>query len=164
MIRIGVLSDTHGHVDDPLLNFFRDCDEIWHAGDAGSAEVIDILSEGKIFRGVYGNIDDWEVRRMVPEFQEFTIEQVRVLITHIGVFSGRYTSAVMHKIRDSKPSLFICGHSHILKVKYDKEFNHLHINPGAAGIRGIHQVRTAVRFEINGTRIENLEVLELERG
>jgi len=161
MIKIGVLSDTHGYIDEPVLDFFKDCDEIWHAGDAGSPDVIDTLSEGKSFRGVHGNIDGWEVRRMVPEYLEFTIEQVAVLMTHIGFYSGRYVPEVMRRIRESKPKLFICGHSHILKVKYDEGLNLLHINPGAAGKSGIHQIRTAVRFRINGDRIEELEVLEL---
>ena len=164
MIRIGVLSDTHGHIDEPLLDFFSECDEIWHAGDIGSSKVIDILSEKWKFRGVHGNIDDWEVRRMVPEFQEFTVENVPVLITHIGFHGNRFTQEARKRIDSSKPALFICGHSHILKIKFDKEYNLLELNPGAAGIYGFHQVRTAVRFSISGNRIENLEVWEKGRA
>lgn len=163
MIRIGVLSDTHRTLDQPILDFFSNCDEIWHAGDLGSMEVMDILAEGRTFRGVYGNIDDWAVRRELPEFLEFTVEDVRVLITHIGFYSGHYMNEVVRRLNDFKPKLFICGHSHILKVKNDVSRQMLHINPGAAGKHGIHQVRTAVRFEINGDRIENLDLWEMER-
>lgn len=164
MIRVGVLSDTHGYIDEPVLDFFADCDEVWHAGDIGSAEIIDVLSARWKFRGVSGNIDDWEVRRMVPEFQEFIVENVAVLITHIGFHSGRYSGVVREKISANKPDLFICGHSHILKVKFDKDHHLLHVNPGAAGTYGFHQVRTAVRFIINDNRIEELEVWEKGRG
>lgn len=164
MIRIGVLSDTHGFVDQPLLDFFKDCQEIWHAGDVGNTDVLDALGEGHIFRGVHGNIDGWEVRRELPEFVEFTIEDVKVMITHIGFYSGHYLNEVVQRLNEFKPKLFICGHSHILKIKNDHDRQMLHINPGAAGLLGIHQVRTAVRFEINGDRIENLDLWEMERG
>lgn len=163
MIRIGVLSDTHGYIDQPLLDFFSDCQEIWHAGDLGDAAVMETLEEGHVFRGVYGNIDNWEIRRELPEFQEFTVEQVKVLITHIGFYSGHYLNEVVNRLDQFKPKLFICGHSHILKIKNDQSRQMLHINPGAAGISGFHQVRTAVRFEINGDRIENLDLWESER-
>jgi putative phosphoesterase len=163
MIRIGVLSDTHGFIDRPVIDFFKDCDEIWHAGDLGDISVMDELSAGKVFRGVFGNIDDWEVRRELPEFAEFQIEQVKVMITHIGFYSGHYLNEVVRRLNDYKPKLFICGHSHILKIKNDTSRQMLHINPGAAGNRGIHLVRTAVRFEINGDRIENLDLWEKER-
>lgn len=163
MTRIGVLSDTHGHLDQPVLDFFRDCDEIWHAGDLGDIEIMDVLSKGRIFRGVSGNIDDWTVRRELPEFQEFKVENLKVLITHIGFNSGHYLNEVVARLNDFKPKLFICGHSHILKIKHDPLREMLHINPGAAGNHGIHQVRTAVRFQINGDRIENLDLWEMER-
>jgi len=163
MTRIGVLSDTHGRLDQPMLDFFKECDEIWHAGDLGDASMIDILGEGRVFRGVYGNIDGWDVRRELPEFLEFKIEDVKVLITHIGYYYGHYANEVVTRLNAFKPKLFICGHSHILKIKYEKSREMLHINPGAAGIYGIHQVRTAVRFEINGDRIENLDLWEHER-
>jgi putative phosphoesterase len=163
MIRIGVLSDTHGYIDQPLLDFFSDCPEIWHAGDLGDAAVMDALAEGRVFRGVYGNIDDWEIRRELPEFQEFTVEQVKVLMTHIGFYSGHYLNEVVSRLNLFKPKLFVCGHSHILKIKNDQSRQMLHINPGAAGISGFHNVRTAVRFEINGDRIENLDLWETDR-
>ncbi len=163
MIRIGLLSDTHGFIDKPLLDFFSDCKEIWHAGDLGDIGVMDELAEGRVYRGVYGNIDDWEVRRELPEFQEFTVEQVKVLITHIGFNYGHHTHPVVERLNQFKPKLFICGHSHILKIKNDPTREMLHINPGAAGNLGIHQVRTAVRFDINGDRIENLDLWEMQR-
>jgi putative phosphoesterase len=163
MIRIGVLSDTHDFIDQPVLDFFKDCDEVWHAGDLGELSVMDALAEGRVFRGVYGNIDGWEIRRELPEFLEFTIEEVRVLITHIGFHSGHYPGEVVKRLNLFKPKLFICGHSHLLKIKNDTTRQMLHINPGAAGNLGIHQVRTAVRFEINRDRIENLDLWEKER-
>jgi uncharacterized protein len=163
MIRIGVLSDTHGYLDQPVLDFFRDCDEVWHAGDLGDTEIMDVLAEGRTFRGVYGNIDGWEVRRELPEFAEFTIEGVKVLITHIGFNYGHFLNSVVERLNTFQPKLFICGHSHILKIKHDNDRRMLHINPGAAGNHGIHQVRTAVRFEISGDRIENLDLWEMER-
>ncbi len=163
MTRIGLLSDTHGYLDDPVLNFFSGCDEIWHAGDLGDLGIMDRLAENRIFRGVHGNIDGWNIVRELPLFQEFTIEEVSVLITHIGFQSGRFTQAVAERLNSFKPKVFVCGHSHILKVKYDESRQMLQINPGAAGLQGIHQVRTAVRFNVNGERISDLEVLELPR-
>ncbi|HBB92146.1 MAG: YfcE family phosphodiesterase [Bacteroidetes bacterium GWF2_49_14] len=163
MIRIGVLSDTHGHMDEPVLDFFKDCNEIWHAGDLGDIEIMDLLSQNRTYRGVYGNIDGWEVRRELPEFLEFTIENVKVLITHIGLYAGHYKNEVVDRLNSFKPNIFVCGHSHILKVKYDQSRKMLHINPGSAGVQGIHQVRTAVRFEIDGEKIENMDVLELPK-
>lgn len=164
MIRIGVLSDTHGFIDQPVIDFFKDCEEIWHAGDLGDSSVMDLLADGRTFRGVYGNIDGWEIRRELPEFQEFTIEEVKVLITHIGFHSGHYLNEVVHRLNQFQPKLFICGHSHLLKIKNDPGRKILLINPGAAGNHGIHQVRTAVRFEINRDRIENLDLWESPRS
>jgi putative phosphoesterase len=163
MTRIGVLSDTHGTIDQPLLDFLSECTEVWHAGDLGKIEVMDDLAEGRIFRGVYGNIDDWEVRRSLPEFLEFQVEEVRVLITHIGFNYGRMLPEVVRRLVTFQPKVFVCGHSHILKVKNYPEYSMLHINPGGAGKSGLHQVRTAVRFEINDDRIENLDVWERQR-
>jgi putative phosphoesterase len=163
MTRIGLLSDTHGYIDEPVLDFFSECDEVWHAGDLGDTDMIDILSEGHVFRGVYGNIDGWEVRRELPEFLEFQVEGVKVLMTHIGLYSGHYLNEVTRRLAEFSPKLFVCGHSHILKIKNEPAWNLLHINPGAAGIRGIHQVRTAVRFEIDGDRIANLDLWERKR-
>ncbi|MFH0761200.1 MAG: metallophosphoesterase family protein [Bacteroidota bacterium] len=164
MTKIGVLSDTHGYIDEPLLNFFKDCDEIWHAGDLGDISIMDMLAENRVYRGVSGNIDSWDVRRELPEFQEFTVDKVSVLMTHIGLSSGHYLGEVVARLNTLKPKVFVCGHSHILKIKFDKDRRMLHINPGSAGIQGIHKVRTAVRFEISGDKIENLDVLELPKS
>ena len=164
MTKIGVLSDTHGYIDEPLLNFLSDCDEIWHAGDIGDITIMDRLGEGRIFRGVYGNIDGWDIRRELSEFQEFTVGNVSVLMTHIGLYSGHYMGEVVTRLNNFKPGIFVCGHSHILKIGFDKDRKMLHINPGSAGIQGIHNVRTAVRFEINGGKAENLDVLELPKS
>ena len=157
------MSDTHGYLDKPVIDFFENCHEIWHAGDLGDIQIMDLLGENRVFRGVYGNIDAWDVRRELPEFQEFEVGNVRVLMTHIGMQGGQYTREVQERIELFAPRIFVCGHSHILKVKHDKMRNLLHINPGSAGIQGIHQVRTALRFEINGTAIENLDLLELAK-
>jgi hypothetical protein len=163
MQRIGVLSDTHGHWDDSLENFFTACDEIWHAGDIGNAEVADRISSLKHLRAVYGNIDDFKVRSMFPKIQRFTCEGVDVLVTHIGGYPTKYDTQILPIIKNNPPNLFICGHSHILKVIYDKKYNFLHINPGAAGKSGFHNIRTAVRFAIDGTEIRSLEILEIPR-
>jgi len=163
MTKIGVLSDTHGFVDQALLNFFADCQEIWHAGDVGDETVISLLSGKHLFRGVHGNIDDWEIMRELPRFQEFTVEGMSVLMTHIGYQYGRFPHEVVLRLNESKPGIFVCGHSHILKVHFDKSRKMLCINPGAAGLQGIHQVRTAVRFDIHDDRIENLDLLELPK-
>jgi uncharacterized protein len=163
MTRIGVLSDTHGYIDEPMLDFLKDCNEIWHAGDLGDITIMDILGEGRTYRGVYGNIDGWDVRRELPEFLEFTVEGVKVLITHIGLYGGSYLNEVVTRLNVFKPKIFVCGHSHILKVKYDQSRQMMHINPGGSGLQGIHQVRTAVRFEIDGEKIENMDVLELPK-
>ncbi len=163
MKRIGLLSDTHGMISSRILKFFEPVDEIWHAGDIGNAETADQLSAFKPFKAVFGNIDDHIVRRMFPENQRFFCEEVDVLMTHIGGFPGRYEQRVRSIFMMKAPQLFICGHSHILKVIYDKKYNLLHINPGAAGNKGFHQVCTAVRFVIDGKDIKDLEVLEFER-
>jgi putative phosphoesterase len=163
MVKIGVLSDTHGFLDQPLLDFFKECHEIWHAGDLGDITIMDVLGEGRVYRGVYGNIDGWDVRRELPEFLEFEVEGVKVLITHIGLSGGYYTGEVVARLNTSKPRIFVCGHSHILKVKPDESRKMLHINPGSAGIQGIHQVRTALRFEIDNGNISNLDLLELPK-
>jgi len=163
MKRIGVLSDTHGHWDERLENFFAECDEIWHAGDIGNIETADIISAFKPLRAVHGNIDDMKVRRVYPKINRFKCEEIDVMLTHIGGYPGRYDAEIKTILVESPPKLFICGHSHILKVMYDKKLNFLHINPGAAGRSGMHTLRTAVRFTITGSKIENLEVLEIPR-
>lgn len=164
MIRIGLLSDTHGQLNNRIFRFFEAVDEIWHAGDIGNAETADRLSAFKPIRAVYGNIDDHIVRRMFPADQQFLCEEVDVLVTHIGGYPGRYEPRIRALLEKEPPRLFISGHSHILKVIYDPKYHLLHINPGAAGNKGIHRVCTAVRFVIDGKNIRDLEVLEFERS
>ncbi|MFV0472408.1 MAG: metallophosphoesterase family protein [Paludibacteraceae bacterium] len=161
MKRIGILSDTHGFIDERIYTYFTDCDEIWHAGDWGSTESVNDLQQFKPIRGVYGNIDDYNVRACFSEHLRFRCEDVEVWITHIGGYPGRYDARVKPEIFTHPPRLFICGHSHILKVIYDKKLKVLHINPGAAGKAGFHKTPTIVRLEIAGERIQNLEVIEL---
>lgn len=164
MKNIGLLSDTHGFVDDRLYNFFEHCDEIWHAGDIGNFETARKLEAFRPFRAVYGNIDNYEVRQVYPLIQRFTCEQTDVFITHIGGYPGHYEPFVGGALREKPPKLFICGHSHILKVLNDKKLGLLHINPGAAGNSGFHKVKTAVRFIIDGSNIKDLEIWESPRG
>jgi putative phosphoesterase len=158
--KIGLLSDTHGFLDDAVFKHFGDCDEIWHAGDFG-AGVADKLAAFKPLKGVYGNIDDKEIRSEFPEHLRFNCEQVDVWMTHIGGYPGKYTPQVKPEIYTNPPKLFITGHSHILKVIFDPKINCLHINPGAAGRSGWHKVRTLIRFSISDEKIINLEVIEL---
>lgn len=163
MKRIGLISDTHGTFDDVLQRFLADVDEIWHAGDFGNIETADAIAAFKPLRGVYGNIDGAVLRRVYPRWQQFECEQVKVVMTHIGGYPGRYYTGVADLLRTIRPKIFISGHSHILKVIYDKKLDLLHLNPGAAGLSGFHRVRTALRFVIDGERIEELEVGEWER-
>ena len=161
MTRIGILSDTHGFWDDRYLKHFENCDEIWHAGDIGSMEVAEKLAAFRPLRAVRGNIDGGEVRQTYPEMNRFTIEGADVLIKHIGGYPGRYDASIRQHLFVRPPKLFVCGHSHMLKVQYDKTLNMLHINPGAAGIHGFHKVRTLVRFTIDQGEFKDLEVIEL---
>ncbi len=161
MTKIGLLSDTHSFLDERIFTHFNSCDEIWHAGDIGSPAVADALAAFKPLRAVYGNIDGAELRRMFPLNNRFLCEEVDVWITHIGGYPGKYAPEVRTELVANPPQLFISGHSHILKVQFDKKLNLLHINPGAAGKYGFHTVRTLVRFEIDGKNIQNLEVIEL---
>ena len=161
MKRIGLLSDTHAVLDDRVFRHFETCDEIWHAGDIGNMEVADRLSAFNPLRAVYGNVDGHEVRRVYPQHNRFFCEGVDVWITHIGGYPGKYAQEVKPTIYHHPPKLFISGHSHILKVMYDKRLGLLHINPGAEGLYGFHKVRTLVRFEIEAAEIRNLEVIEL---
>lgn len=163
MKRIGLISDTHETFDDVLQRFLVDVDEIWHAGDFGNIETADAIAAFKPLRGVYGNIDGAVLRRVYPRWQQFECEQVKVVMTHIGGYPGRYYTGVADLLRTVRPKIFISGHSHILKVIYDKKLDLLHLNPGAAGLSGFHRVRTALRFVIDGERIEELEVGEWER-
>lgn len=162
MKRIGLLSDTHGYWDERYLKYFEECDEIWHSGDIGSKEVMDRLMAFKPFRGVYGNIDGQDIRKILPEINRFRLEGADILIKHIGGYPGKYDSQIKKILNISAPTLFISGHSHILKVKYDKEYGMLHINPGAAGKYGFHTVRTIVRFSIEQGNFSDLEVIELK--
>jgi putative phosphoesterase len=163
MKRIGLISDTHTFLHPGLFKSLKECDEIWHAGDIGNIETADKLAAFKPLRAVYGNIDSHQVRIVHPEFQLFKCEDVKVLMTHIGGYPGRYQPAVRKLIAKEKPELFISGHSHILKVMYDNKYKLLHINPGAAGKSGLHQVITFVRFTIDGKHIKDLEIVEFER-
>ena len=162
MTRIGLLSDTHGLLDQRVFEHFADCDEVWHCGDIGSLEVVNKLQAFKPFRGVWGNIDGYDIRTQLPQHNRFMCEGVKVWLTHIGGYPGNYDALVRPGIFQQPPKLFVCGHSHILKVKYDKSLDLLHINPGAAGKQGFHKVQTLVRFEIDGEKIQNLEVIELK--
>ncbi|MBE9666330.1 metallophosphoesterase family protein [Mucilaginibacter boryungensis] len=161
MTRIGLLSDTHSYIDDNILSHFNNCDEIWHAGDFGNMEVADRLSALKPLRGVYGNIDGGDVRKTFPEHLRFKCEEVDVWMTHIGGYPGRYNPAIRSEIYTKPPKLFICGHSHILKVMFDEKIKCLHINPGAAGKQGWHKVRTLIKFCISDEKIHTLEAVEL---
>ena len=164
MKRIGLLSDTHGMLSPRIFKFFEPVDEIWHAGDIGNAETADRLSAFKPLRAVHGNIDDHVLRRMFPADLHFFCEEVDVFMTHIGGYPGKYEARVRNLFHIKSPQLFICGHSHILKVIFDPKYNLLHVNPGAAGNKGIHRVCTAVRFVIDGKNIKEMEVLEFERN
>lgn len=182
MTKIGLLSDTHGLLDKRVFEHFEPCDEIWHAGDIGSAEVLRALREFRPTRAVFGNIDGGEVRYSLSEFYRFRVEEVNVLMTHIGGYPGKYnlwlipwfekslkakqtvnSSAEDNSFNRDDIDLFVCGHSHILKVQYDKHYQFLTLNPGAAGKSGWQTVQTLLRFTIDGQKIDNLEVIELER-
>ena len=163
MKRIGVISDTHSTFDDTLRHFLRDVDEIWHAGDFGSMEIADQIAAFKPLKGVYGNIDGGVMRRSFTEFSLFECEGKRVLMTHIGGYPKHYSSAAKRMIEQTRPDIFVAGHSHILKVIFDPQYNLLHINPGAAGCYGFHKVRTALRFTIDGDDIRDMEIGEWPR-
>lgn len=162
MKKILLLSDTHGHIDERILYYAQQADEIWHAGDIGSLNITDQLKAIKPLKGVYGNIDNAEIRKEFPLNNRFMCEEVDVWITHIGGYPGRYSPAIKNEIKQNPPKLFISGHSHILKVMNDKNLNLLHMNPGAAGKQGFHKKRTMLRFQIDAKNIAGLEVIELE--
>ena len=161
MVKVGLLSDTHGFWDDKYAHYFNECDEIWHAGDIGSVELATRLAALKPFRAVYGNIDGQPIRIQYGKVAQFKVEEVEVVMTHIGGYPGRYNPEIRPTLYAVRPQLFIAGHSHILKVQFDRSLNCLHLNPGAAGISGFHQVRTLLRFAIDGKQIKDLEVIEL---
>ncbi len=164
-MKILLLSDTHSHIDEQILKHAASADEVWHAGDVGSLGVTDQLQKVSRLRAVFGNIDSHEIRKEFPLHQQFNIEGIKVWMTHIGGYPGRYTKDVREGMKLHQPDLFICGHSHILKVMRDSTHNLLHMNPGAIGIHGFHAKRTMLQFEINNSKIENLMVIDLgKRG
>jgi putative phosphoesterase len=161
MQRIVLLSDTHNYLDPAIFKYFENCDQIWHAGDIGTVAITDELAKLKPLIAVYGNIDGQDVRKVHPKNQRFMCEGVDVFMTHIGGYPNRYSIDALVEIKQKPPKLFICGHSHILKVMFDDKYKLLHINPGAAGIHGFHQVKTLVRFTIDGHKIKDLQIIEL---
>lgn len=161
MTKILLLSDSHSYIDDRILEYAGQADEIWHGGDFGSMEVIEQLEKIKPLKGVYGNIDNAKIRSEFPEVNRFTCEEVEVLMIHIGGYPGKYTPLAKQEIAEKAPKLFISGHSHILKVMFDQKNNLLHLNPGACGKQGWHKMRTMMRFVIDGAEIKDLEVIEL---
>lgn len=164
-MRIGLLSDTHGYMDEAIKAHLQECDEIWHAGDIGNAGILRELETLAPVRAVYGNIDGQDLRSICREDLIFSLEDFKVIMTHIGGYPGRYTNRIRPILFAEKPDLFICGHSHILKIINDKQLDCLHINPGASGQYGFHQMRTLVRFTIKSGKIDNLQVVELgKRG
>jgi uncharacterized protein len=165
MTKIGLISDTHSYLDPNLERIFEPCDEIWHVGDIGHISVADTLASWKPFRAVFGNIDDANMRREYPEHDLFTCHGKKIWMTHIGSYPPNYTPRIRKLLDINKPDLFICGHSHILKVMFDKERQVLHINPGAAGNEGFHHIRTVITFCINESGFHDLNVVELgKRG
>ncbi|MEL6718736.1 MAG: metallophosphoesterase family protein [Bacteroidota bacterium] len=163
MKRIGLLSDTHSYLDPSIFTYFEECDEIWHAGDIGDPNLAEQLRAFRPFKAVYGNIDGKEIRWDYPENLIFEEEGVKVFMTHIGGYPGRYNARVRTIIQEEQPKLYICGHSHILKIQYDKKYQLLHINPGAAGNHGFHKMKTMVRFSLETGIIKDVEVIELGR-
>lgn len=163
MKRIGLLSDTHGFLHPNVVHHFKDCDEIWHAGDIGSPAVLDALEQLKPTRAVWGNIDGYDIRIRTTKNLHFDCENMRVMLTHIGGYPGKYAPGIRQDISTHRPQLFICGHSHLLKVQYDRDLGMLCINPGGAGRYGAQLVSTLIRFEIDNGKIDNLEVIELSK-
>lgn len=162
MKRIGIISDTHGYWDERYAEHFSQCDEIWHAGDIGSMEVADRLSAlSSVFRAVHGNIDSGDVRRLFPEVLRFKCEDAEVMLKHIGGYPGHYDFSAWSRLRLSSPDLFVCGHSHILRVMNDDKFHLLHINPGAAGLYGFQKVRTLVLLTVDGKNFKDCQIVEL---
>lgn len=161
MKKIGLLSDTHGYLDPTIISHFNECDEIWHAGDIGTMDIIHQMDAFKPVRAVYGNIDDRSLRSLLPEDLRFTVEGLDVFMTHIGGYPGRYNQRVKRIMETDPPKLFICGHSHICRVMYDKKYECLHMNPGACGHHGFHKVRTVLRFDIQEGKVMNAAVIEL---
>ncbi|WP_370001098.1 metallophosphoesterase [Winogradskyella sp.] len=163
MKKILLLSDTHGYIDEAILKHVKQADEVWHAGDIGDLSVTDTIKKLKPLRAVYGNIDDAKARNEFPLNNRFICEGIDVWITHIGGYPPKYNNSLREELKTNPPDLFICGHSHILKVMPDKKLNLLHMNPGAVGKHGFHKARTMLRFKIDGNDIKDLEVIEFDR-
>jgi putative phosphoesterase len=163
MRKIGLLSDTHGYLLPKIFEFFSDCDEVWHAGDIGAVETLDELTDNWSVKAVFGNIDGEDIRLLCPLEQVFFCEQLKVYMIHIGGYPGKYNPQALRTILKEKPGLFISGHSHILKVIWDKKHDLLHLNPGAAGVSGLHKVATMMRFNVIGKDIKDLEIFESPR-
>ncbi|WP_397447381.1 metallophosphoesterase family protein [Polaribacter sp. R77954] len=163
MKKILLLSDTHSYIDDQILKFVKQADEVWHAGDIGNLKVTDAIKKIKPLRAVYGNIDDKDARAEFPLDNKFNVENVSVWMTHIGGYPNKYNLRIREELRKNPPKIFIAGHSHILKVQYDKKLNLLHLNPGAAGKHGFHKIRTMLRLQIVEGDIKNLEIIELAK-
>ena len=161
MKKILLLSDTHSYIDEQILKFVKQADEVWHAGDIGNLKVTDTIKAIKPLRAVYGNIDDTDARLEFPLDNRFVLEKVTVWMTHIGGYPNRYNQRIRDEISKNAPQIFIAGHSHILKVQYDKKLNLLHLNPGAAGNHGFHNVRTMLRFNLDNGDIKGMEIIEL---
>ena len=163
MKKILLISDTHGYIDDRIIQYAKQSDETWHAGDIGELKVTDELKKVTTLRAVHGNIDNNKIRAEYPENLRFQIEEMKIWITHIGGYPNKYNQRIRQEINSNPPDIFICGHSHILKIINDKKLDFLHINPGAIGKHGFHHVRTMIRFEIMKSKIQNLEVIEFKR-
>tara|TARA_R110000787_G_scaffold12665_2_gene40682 strand:- start:8001 stop:8498 length:498 start_codon:yes stop_codon:yes gene_type:complete len=159
--KILLLSDTHSFIDDQILKFVKQADEVWHVGDIGNLEVTDTINKLKPLRAVYGNIDGKDARLQFPLDNKFRVEDVTVWMTHIGGYPNRYNARIRDELKKIRPKIFISGHSHILKVQYDKKLELLHLNPGAAGKHGFHKIRTMLRFELDKGEIKNMEIVEL---
>lgn len=162
-MKIGLISDTHGELPAKILKFLSECDEIWHAGDIGQISVLESLEKQVRIRAVHGNIDSAVLAAKYPEFLFFTCEEVKVLMIHIGGYPKKYSEKALKLMKQYRPDLFISGHSHILKIMYDAEYQLLHMNPGAAGKFGLHRYVTAIRFDIHGKELENAEIFEMEK-
>jgi len=159
--KILLLSDTHSYIDAQIIKFVKQCDEVWHAGDIGNLDVTDTIKKIKPLRAVYGNIDDKDARSEFPLDNKFTLEGVDVWMTHIGGYPNKYNQRIREEIKINSPKIFIAGHSHILKIQYDKKLELLHLNPGAAGNYGFHKIRTMLRFKIDNGEIKDMEIIEL---
>lgn len=163
MIKIGLISDTHSHFDERMKVFLDPVDQVWHAGDIGNIELLTDLQQFKPTTAVFGNIDSSDIRHIIPEVQIFEVEQVKIVMMHIGGYPGKYEPKAKKLLLTERPQIFVSGHSHILKVMYDKQLQCLHLNPGAAGIYGFHKKRTMLRFKIDGSNISDLEIWEKEK-